>query len=194
MMWTLRHQWPSRCRFVFNCYTHWAMLIVQSSSGADFVTTHLSREGVTQGCPLARNRRLKEELPIVHQPWYADDAAAASSLSKIHEVMNFLEKHGPSYGYFPEPSKSILVATPKNKAAAESAFADKGFIIVTGHRYLGGFIGNERCRPRQLAEQESVRLGTHCQRPGQRSHPIHPNCLHKSSEIPAERMAVFPKS
>jgi hypothetical protein len=72
-------------------------------------------------------RCLKEELPTVHQPcWYADNAADASSFSKIREFMNFLEKHGPSYGYFPEPSKSILIVTPENKAAAESAFANKG--------------------------------------------------------------------
>jgi hypothetical protein len=87
-------------------------------------------------------RRLKEELPTVHQLWYADDAAAGSSFSKIREFMNFLQKHGPSYGYFLEPSKSILIVTPENKAAAESTFADKGFTIVTGHRYLGGFIGD----------------------------------------------------
>jgi hypothetical protein len=102
--------WLSGCRFVFNFYTHWAILIIRSSSRADFAATLLSQEGVTQGCPLAivafglglmpLIRRLKEELPTVHQPWYADDAAAASSFSKIREFMNFLEKHGPSYSYW----------------------------------------------------------------------------------------------
>jgi hypothetical protein len=47
-------------------------------------------------------RRLKEELPTVHQPWYADNAAAASSFSLIRYFMETLETVGPSYAYFPD--------------------------------------------------------------------------------------------
>jgi hypothetical protein len=36
-----------------------------------------------------------------------------------------------------------LIVPPKNKAAAKTEFADKGFRVVTGHRYLGRFIGDQ---------------------------------------------------
>jgi hypothetical protein len=52
-----------------------------------------------------------------------------------------LQEKGPKRGCFPEPSKSILIVPEHNKDAAEIAFKDLGFTIVTGSRYLGGFIG-----------------------------------------------------
>jgi hypothetical protein len=54
--------------------------------------------------------------------------------SQIRELMGYLEKRRPSYGYFPEPSKSILIVSPENKASAQNEFAGKGFTIITGHR------------------------------------------------------------
>jgi hypothetical protein len=73
---------------------------------------------------------------------------------RVHELP---QKHGPSYGFFPEPSKSILIVTPENKAAAESAFfADKGFTIVTGHRYLGSFIGDDADLDNWLSKKASA--------------------------------------
>jgi hypothetical protein len=44
----------------------------------------------------------------------------------------------------------------ENKAAAESAFADKGFTIVTGHRYLGGFIGDNADLDNWLSKKASA--------------------------------------
>jgi hypothetical protein len=54
--------------------------------------------------------------------------------------------YGPSYGYFPEPTKSILITSPANKFEAELHFADLGFKVRTGHRYLGGFVGDEEIK------------------------------------------------
>jgi hypothetical protein len=39
---------------------------------------------------------------------------------------------GPEYGYFLEPSKSILAVREHSKEAAEAYFEDLGFTIVTG--------------------------------------------------------------
>jgi hypothetical protein len=107
--------------------------------------TIFSKEGVTQGDPLAilllpLIRALKDELPDVNQPWYADDAGAGGKFAGISSYFEKLQEKGPRRGYFPEPSKSILVVQEHNKAAAEIAFKDLGFTIVTGTRYLGGFI------------------------------------------------------
>jgi hypothetical protein len=60
---------------------------------------------------------------------------------------------GPSYGYYPEPDKkSILIMRPENKANAKIEFADLGFKVTTGSRYLGGFIGEEDNQDEWLEE------------------------------------------
>eukprot|EP00956_Cyclotella_meneghiniana_P019698 scaffold34083_cov46-Cyclotella_meneghiniana.AAC.2 len=50
-MWEVRHRWPRGAVFVFNIYQHEARLLVRSAPG-DEPQVLLSREGVTQGCPM----------------------------------------------------------------------------------------------------------------------------------------------
>ena len=47
------------------------------------------------------------------------------------------------YGYYPEPKKSFLIVHPDRFDEAKRGFEQKGLKIVTGKRYLGGFIGDE---------------------------------------------------
>jgi hypothetical protein len=99
-----------------------------------------SREGVTQGDPLAivafgilllpLIRTLKDEVPNVNQPWYADNLGMGRSFAGIHKYFEKLQEKGPGWGYFPEPSKSILVVQEHNKAAAKIAFQDLGFTRI----------------------------------------------------------------
>jgi hypothetical protein len=49
MLWTIRHEWPSGARFVFNCYRHWATLVIPGKGGT--VVGIFSKEGVTHGEP-----------------------------------------------------------------------------------------------------------------------------------------------
>jgi hypothetical protein len=86
-------------------------------------------------------RQLKDEFPDVFQPWYADDAGGGGKFQRIRQYFLRLVELGPEYGYFPEPSNSILAVREHSKAAAEVYFADLGFTIRTGARYLGGFVG-----------------------------------------------------
>ena len=112
-----------------------------------------SKEGVTQGDPLAMivygvsmlplTRLLKTEFEELLQPWYADDAAAGGKFDKIMEYYLKLREVGPGRGYFPEPTKSILVVKPLSVERATALFQHMGFKIVTGTRYLGGHIGNK---------------------------------------------------
>ena len=52
MLWTVRHLWPSGAMFAFNFYKHFAILVIRGKGTKDACII-LSKEGVTQGCPLA---------------------------------------------------------------------------------------------------------------------------------------------
>ena len=83
MLWAVRHDWPVGAQFTFNCYRHWATLVVRDTEDGSGHFLH-SKEGVTQGDPLAMIaygivvlpliRDLRRAHPCVMQPWYADDA------------------------------------------------------------------------------------------------------------------------
>ena len=100
-------------------------------------------------------RHLKNKQPNLHQSWYADDASAAGSLQAIKLYFQELTEVGPKYGYYPEPSKSILIVRDNNLQQAQ-AFLDAnnlGFELKTGDRYLGGYIGEDSDRDRWLNEE-----------------------------------------
>ena len=90
------------------------------------------KEGVTQGDPLAMIaygigvlpliRELREAHPRVTQPWYADDAGSGGTFTKVQAHFQDLQVWEPARGYYPEPTKSILVVTPGNDAQAEEHF------------------------------------------------------------------------
>lgn len=154
MLWTVRHEWPSGARFVFNCYKHhYNILVIRNNNGTLCVTA--SKEGVTQGDPLAMIayglgllpliRQLKTEFLHAFQPWYADDSAVAAKFDVIQALYNRL--------YFAEPTKSILIVAEHNIEKAKEYFADLGFKIKTGSRYLGGFIGEETARAEWLQSE-----------------------------------------
>ena len=51
---------------------------------------------------------------------------------------------GPvTYGYFPEPSKTVLVVGSLDLERASDLFHDLGVRVVTGSRFLGGFVGEQ---------------------------------------------------
>ena len=160
MLWVIRHEWPQGARFVFNCYRHWAILLVRGKDGDG--TLIYSKEGATQGDPLAMFaygvgilpmiRHLKSKFPNLHQSWYADDASAAGELVLIADYFRELMRMGPSFGYFPEPSKSILIVRSRTIQHAQSFLRTEGlsFKLKTGDRYLGGFVGEAPARDEWL--------------------------------------------
>ena len=90
MLWAVRHEWPSGARFTYNCYRHWATLVVRNTKDGSGHFLH-SKEGVTQGDPLAMIaygigvlpliRVLRSDHPQVSQPWYADGTGRGGSLA-----------------------------------------------------------------------------------------------------------------
>ena len=59
----------------------------------------------------------------------------------------------PPRGYFPEPTKIILVMTPRNVERAEEFFCGMGMKIMTESWYLGGFVRYRAAEESWLAEK-----------------------------------------
>ena len=145
---------------MFNCYRHWSTLVVWDSGDGSGHFLH-SKEGVTQGGGLAMIaygigvtpliRELRGSHPQVTQPCYADDAGTRGKFPKIMENLRDLQAQGPDRGYCPEPNKSILVVALGNVARVEEHFRGLGIQVVTGHRYLSGYIGDKEAEGWWLA-------------------------------------------
>ena len=122
-----------------------------------------SKEDVTQGDPLAMITygigalpliwELREANPRATQPWYADDVGAGGMFAEVQSHFQDLQVQGPARGYYPDPTKSILVVTPGNIARAEEHFQGMGIRVVTGHRYLGGFLGDVSAEKEWLGDK-----------------------------------------
>jgi hypothetical protein len=116
MLWNVRHEWPSGARFFFNAYKHWATLVIRTND--DKGETLHSKQGMTQGYPLASNvyavgllpliRKLKKELTSVNQPCFADDAGAAGKIKLLRGYKNWHQNMGTI--------KSLLKVNPHSSA------------------------------------------------------------------------------
>ena len=52
-----------------------------------------------------------------------------------------LQLRGADRGYYPEPTKSIFVVAERNVPRAKEYSQEMGIQVMTGRRYLGGFVG-----------------------------------------------------
>ena len=130
----------------------------------------LSREGTTQGCPLAMAMYAlalvplsKQLQPICKQVWYADDATGCDKLEKMREWFDRLLAIGPTYGYYPKPPKCILVVKAEKLEQAKKVFKGSGVHVQTegskdcgieinseGTRHLGAAVGNPDFKERYV--------------------------------------------
>ena len=74
----------------------------------------------------------------VTQPWYADDAGDLGTFARIETYFNSLTRQVPGRGYYPKPSKSVLIIRPDNLEAGKEFRERHGSKVCTGARYLGG--------------------------------------------------------
>ena len=135
---------PQLHPFLNNFYKQPAILFVGGKS-------ILSSEGTTQGDVAAMIMYAISMIPLVydktvtdiHKNFYADDGAGAGKLIRVKEWWELMKVRGPNYGYFPEPSKTVLVVKPQHLDEAEALCKSDGLIIRTsGKKYLGGVIGS----------------------------------------------------
>ena len=113
-----------------------------------------SKEGVTQGNPLAMLTYgivflplildLWESHPQVTHLWYADNTGSGKSFQDVQAHLDTIMVRGPPQGYFPVPTKSILVISKENFQFNKCFFKRSGLTIVTCSHYLGGYLGYDK--------------------------------------------------
>ena len=109
------------------------------------------KDGVTQGDPLTMIlyglwillliQYLWKAHPIVTQPWYADDPASGRTFSGICQHLDNLMVRGLLRGYFPDPTRRILVVSAWNVPHAEIFFCGYCLKVVVGGQYMERFVG-----------------------------------------------------
>ena len=92
--------------------------------------------------------------PCVTQPWYVDDAGAGGKVTSIFEHLWDLQVRGPSWGYYLEPTKIILVVAPGNVSRVDEFCRGLGIRVVTGHCYLGGYIESKEAEGEMVGRKE----------------------------------------
>ena len=70
MLWTVQHRCPEGARFAFNCYKHWAQLLLRQPG--ELPVRIQSREGFTQGDPLSMVFYRITLVPLAEQLRAAD--------------------------------------------------------------------------------------------------------------------------
>ena len=111
--------------------------------------------------PLIKN--IKRVIPDVTQPCYADDAGVLGTLARLETYFDSLTHQDPRRGYYPEPSKSVLIVRPENIEDRKVFGARHGFKVCTSTRYLGGYIGDNKSkiywvRERTLTGENNINM------------------------------------
>ena len=109
----------------------------------------LSREGTTQGDPLAMPfyavftslliTILHQKFDCIKQVWLANDASTAGNLDHLYAFFNCLQEEGKQFGYLVNAKKSWLILKSSNDLSrAQSIFKDSKIQITTeGQCHLG---------------------------------------------------------
>ena len=143
---------PPFYQYLHNTYQAPAQLIIPGETSYE---TIYSEEGCTQGDVAAMGKYGIATKPLINklaqevdsskckQVWYADDSSAAGKLLEMRKWWDTLCQNGPSYGYFPLPSKTILIVKIEHRELAQDIFAGSGVSITTeGERHMGAVIGS----------------------------------------------------
>ena len=145
---------PPIYRFLQNHYQKAARLFMSDTSSQEMFQ---SDEGCTQGDPAAMGFYALGVKPLVdkldscindktcQQSWFADDSSAIGKLKAIRKWWQVLYEEGPKYGYYPKPSKCILIIKSADLLQeATHLFSGTGITIsYHGERHLGAAIGSD---------------------------------------------------
>jgi len=101
----------------------------------------------------ANNQTVHQLLPDTLQAWYADDSSFGGTAPDIAAAMRAILEKGPARGYFPEPSKSILICNPAVRAMVQAELEEFRFQYEEGYRHVGGFIGTLEAKAKWIQPQ-----------------------------------------
>ena len=145
---------PNFHRYLHNTYQLPAKMIINDQNGLN--DDILSEEGSTQGDvpamamyaigtkPLLDRLMNTVDPHLCKQVWYADDSSCGGKILEMRKWWDELNTVGKKYGYFPKPSKTIMIVkNPEMLQYAKEVFAGTEICIdVEGERHLGAVIGN----------------------------------------------------
>ena len=140
---------PPIAQILINTYQAPARMIIVGSGEM------ASTEGTTQGDPLAMAMyalavtpliyQLRANTPDMQQVWFAEDATSAAFCSKLKVWWDDLAALRPTFGYYPNGSKPLLVVKQKHEEAARRLFRDTDVnISIEGKRHLGAALGSRK--------------------------------------------------
>jgi len=139
------HLCPSIAPAIVNTYRADAQLFVDGE-------VIYSREGTTQGDPLAMAMYAIATIPLIHklgrlsqvkQVWFADDASAGGQLHQLKHWWDKMEEIGPDFGYYANATKSWLIVKEEHTARAAELFQGTDVQITNeGQRHLGAALGS----------------------------------------------------
>ena len=98
-------------------------------------------------------KKIRRDLPDAPHTRYTDCAIALVTLTRIETYFNLLTCQGPGRGYYPGPSKSVLIMYLENLESRKLFVARHGFKVCTGTHYLGGYIGDNESKHDWLRER-----------------------------------------
>ena len=151
----VQHLCPSLAPTVINSYRQPARLFV----GGECI---MSSEGTTQGDPIAMPMYAIGVVPLLQsiategavQAWFADESGAGGKVLKLRQWWDSLTEKGPSFGYFLNAAKSVLLVKPQHYHKAVEVFAGTGVDIgMDGCRHLGAALGSPEFITRYLQQK-----------------------------------------
>ncbi|XP_073243955.1 uncharacterized protein [Porites lutea] len=124
----------------------------------------LSREGTTQGDPLAMPwyalntsimiQNLRDHCPLVKQVWLADDSAGGGSIVQLYNWYRQLSKEGQKFGYLVNGTKSWLIVKSRElEEEAKRVFGEEVNITTEGQRHLGAVIASQEYKDQYCEEK-----------------------------------------
>ena len=91
-------------------------------------------------------KRLKAEFPDIPYTWYAYNICALGMFAKIDLYFNPQKILDPGQGYYPKPSKIVIILHLGITEAANRFGLSHSFKIFTSTCYLCDFIGDDNSK------------------------------------------------
>ena len=96
-------------------------------------------------------KNLKTEFADATHPWYDDDSDSLGTFANVKLYFNLLKRFGPRRGYYPKPSKRILILYPENLSSGNFGL-HHGFKVFGYTRYPGIFLVEDNSKLDWLKE------------------------------------------